>query len=225
MDRVFANFQIDNDFYVMMFLFLLITIIISTVIVVFLSKIQTLSAILEQAKEIDRAKEERLSFLNTAWNDEKINNIKLQGELKYLKNSKEKLQNAEKIVTKLQEQIIEQEKEHVDELHVKKTLYDDVRIHYEIMTEQLEKAEEEAFVIKKSYEDLKEQNSLLYTKNRELEIKFSEQEKQNVEKMNMMEEHRGELKEEFVELASKIFEGNSKEFTKLPNEAYGESNF
>ena len=210
MDRVFANFQIDNDFYVMMFLFLLITIIISTVIVVFLTKIHTLSTILERAKEIDRAKEERLSFLNTVWNDEKIRNIKLQEELKYLEGSKEKLQYAEKIVTKLQEQIIEQEKEHVDELHAKKTLYDEVRIHYKIIIEQLEKAEEEAFVVKKSYEELKEQNSLLYTQNRELEIKLSEQQKQTVEKMIMMEEHRGELKEEFAELASKIFEGNSK---------------
>ena len=219
MDRVFANFQIDNDFYVMLFLFLLITIIISTVIVVFVTKIQTLSVILEQAKEIDRAKEERLSFLNTVWNDEKIDNIKLKEELKYLENSKEKLYRAEKIVTKLQEQIIEQEKEHVDELHARKTLYDEVKIHYKIMTEQLEKAEEEAFVVKKSYEELKEQNSLLYTQNRELEIKFSEQQKQTVEKMNMMEEHRGELKEEFAELASKIFEGNSKEFTKLSHES------
>ena len=164
MERVFANFQIDNDFYVMLFLFLLITIIISTLIVVFVTKIQTLSAILEQAKEIDRAKEERLSFLNMAWNDEKIENIKLKEELKYLENSKEKLQRTEKIVIKLQEQIIEQEKEHVDELHAQKILYDEVKIHYKIMIEQLEKAEEEAFVVKKAYEELKEK----------IEIKFSE---------------------------------------------------
>ena len=215
MDRVFANFQIDNDFYIMLFLFLLITIIISTVIVVFLTKIQTLSAILEQAKVIDRAKEERLSFLNTALNDEKIDNIKLKEELKYLENSNEKLQRAEKIVTKLQEQIIHQEKEHVDELHANKTLFDQLKIHHKIVIEQLEKSEEEAFVVKKAYEELKEKSTLLYTKNRELEIKFSEQQKQTVEKIQMMEEHRGELKEEFSELASKIFEGNAKEFTKL----------
>ena len=219
MERVFANFQIDNDFYVMMFLFLLITIIISTVIVIFLIKIQTLSAILDQAKAIDRAKEERLIFLNTVWSDEKITNIKLKEELRYLENSKKKLHYSEKIVSKLQEQIIEQEKEHVDELHAQKTLYDKLRIHYTIMLEQLEKAEEEAFVFKKRNEGLKEQNSLLYTKNRELEVKSSEQKKQTVEKMIMMEEHRGELKDEFVELASKIFEGNSNATDKLSRES------
>jgi len=183
-----------------------------------LIKLQTLSAILEEAKAIDQAKEKRLSFLNTAWNDERIYNIKLQEELKYLEGSKEKLINSEKIVTKLQEQIIEQEKEHLDELYARKTLYDELKIHYKIMIEQLEKAEEEAFVVKKAYEDLKEQNSLLYTTNRELEIKFSEEKKHTIEKIHMMEEHRGELKEEFSEFASKIFEGNSKDFTKLSHE-------
>jgi DNA recombination protein RmuC len=219
MDRVFANFQIDNDFYIMLFLFLLITMIISTVIVVFLSKIQTLSVILEQAKEIDRAKEERLSFLNTVWNDEKINNIKLKEELKYLENSKEKLGQAEKILSTLQEQIIEQEKEHVDEVHASRTRYDELKIHYKILIEQLEKSEEELFVIKRSHEELKEKSTLLYTQKRELEIKFSEQQKQTVEKIEMMESHRGELKEEFAELASKIFEGNSKAFTKFSHES------
>jgi len=204
MDRVFANFHIDNNFYVMLFLFLLITILISTVIVIFLTRIQTLSAILEQAKAIDKAKEKRLSFLNRAWNDEKIENIKLQEELKYLEGSREKFINAEKIVNKLQEQIIEQEKEHVDELYEKKTLYDKLKIHYKIMIDQLEKAEEELFVVKRFNEELKEKISKLYTKNRELEIKFSEQHK-----------HRGELKDEFTEFASKFFEGNSKDFTKV----------
>ena len=204
MDRVFANFHIDNNFYVMLFLFLLITILISTVIVIFLTRIQTLSAILEQAKAIDKAKEKRLSFLNRAWNDEKIENIKLQEELKYLEGSREKFINAEKIVNKLQEQIIEQEKEHVDELYEKKTLYDKLKIHYKIMIDQLEKAEEELFVVKRFNEELKEKISKLYTKNRELEIKFSEQHK-----------HRGELKDEFTEFSSKFFEGNSKKFTKV----------
>jgi len=211
-DRVFANFKIDNDFYIMLFLFLLITIIISTVIVIFVTKIQTLSTILEQAKKIDRAKEERLSFLNIVWSDEQIRNIKLEEELKYLEVKKEKLGHAEKINSRLQEQIIHQEKEHVDEVHAQKVILDKLRIHHKILIEQLEKVEEEAFLVKKLNEELKEKNMLLYTRNRELEIKLSEQQKQTVEKMHMMEEHRGELKEEFAELASKIFEGNSKEF-------------
>jgi len=202
MDRVFANFHMDDDFYVMLFIFLLITMLISTVIVIFLTKIQTLSTILEKAKAIDKAKEKRLAFLNMAWNDEKIENIKLKEELKYLKGSREKFINAEKIVNKLQEQIIEQEKEHVDELYEKKTLYDKLKIHYRLMIEQLEKAEEELFVVKRLNEELKEKFSILYSKNRKLEIKF-------------LEQNRGKLKDEFTEFTSKFFEGNSKDFRKV----------
>jgi len=202
MDRVFANFHMDDDFYVMLFIFLLITMLISTVIVIFLTKIQTLSTILEKAKAIDKAKEKRLAFLNMAWNDEKIENIKLKEELKYLEGSREKFINAEKIVNKLQEQIIEQEKEHVDELYEKKTLYDKLKIHYRLMIEQLEKAEEELFVVKRLNEELKEKFSILYSKNRKLEIKF-------------LEQNRGKLKDEFTEFTSKFFEGNSKDFRKV----------
>ena len=213
MDRVFAGFQIDNDFYVMVFLFLLITVVISTVIVVFLTKIQTLTAILERAKEIDRAKEERLSFLDEALTNQKIDNVKLKGELRYLENSRERCHHAERIVATLQEQIISQEKEHVDEVHLQKTTIDELQIHHKISIEQIEKVEEELFMMKRSYEELKEKSTRLYAQNIELEIKLSEQQKQTKEKIQMMVEHRGELKEEFSELASKIFEGNTKEFS------------
>jgi DNA recombination protein RmuC len=53
---------------------------------------------------------------------------------------------------------------------------------------------------------------------RESAIEVREQKKQNREKMQMMQEHRGELKEEFSLLATKIFEGNSKDFSKLSQE-------
>ncbi|SFV57205.1 DNA recombination protein RmuC [hydrothermal vent metagenome] len=212
MDRVFANFHIDNDFYIMLFLFLLITIIISTLIVVFVTKIHTLSIILEQAKKIDRAKEERLSFLNRALNNEKIDNIKLKEDLKYLENSKKKLQNSEKTVSKLQEQIIEQEKEHLDELYEKKTLHDKLKIHYRITIEQLEKAEEELFIVKRMNEELTEQKSLLYRQNRELKMKFSGNQKHSIKKINMINEHQDKFKDEFTQLTSKLFKANPKEF-------------
>ena len=214
MDRVFAGFRIDNDFYVMLFLFLLITVVITTIIVVFVSKIENLKAILESAKEIDKAKESRLSFLDDVLTTEKIENIKLKEELNHLENSERRLDYTKKIVKKLQEQVINQEKEHLDQAHNQKKVIDKLKIHYRLSIEQLEKVEEELFLLKRSYEELKDRNSRLYTQKRELEVKLLEQQKQTKEKMQMMEEHRGDLKEEFSELASKIFEGNPKEFNK-----------
>ena len=219
MDRVFANFEIGNDFYVMLFLFLLITIIISTVIVVFLSKINTLSAILEQAKEIDRAKEERLSFLDEALASEKMQNFSIRKELEYLEEHRDKLQIAELELHTLKEKKAQEEKEHIDDIHAQKSRLEQLQIHHKILNEHFERLEEEHFLLKKSHEDILEKNRVLQNENGELSVKFSEQQKQNVEKLKMMEEHRGELKEEFAQLASKIFEGNSKEFSKLSEES------
>ena len=213
MDRVFAGFQIDNDFYVMLFLFLLITVVISTVIVVFVSKIQTLTDILERAKEIDIAKEERLCFLDDALISEKIQNIQLDDELKYLENVREKLQRTEYMVTTLQDQIIFQERDHIDEIQTQKKIYNELKTQYKIVMEQLEKSEEDLFISKRSHEELKDRNIKLYNKNRALRLQFSEQEQEMKKSILMMDEHRGAFKEEFSELASKIFDGNSQELT------------
>ena len=215
MDRVFANFQIDNDFYLMLFLFLLITIIISTVIVISLSKIQTLTAILDRAKEIDHAKEERIAFLDESLSEEKMQNFRIKRNLEHFEEIKEKYHFSELSLSKLREKLIYQEKEHMDEVHTQRSVLDKLRIHYKLSIEQLERVEEEYFLLRQSNEHLMDNNNLLHTQNRELEVRFFEQKKQNIEKMKMMEEHRGKLKEEFSELASKIFEGNSKEVTKL----------
>jgi len=117
----------------MMVLFLVI-IMVAGLIVFFVSRISKLEAILEHAKAVDRAKEERLNTLLT--------------------------QN----------------------------------------------------------EALVELNHNLDLKVHETEIQLQEQQKQNTEKLKMLQEHRGEIKEEFARLATKVLEGNSQKFSKLSQE-------
>ena len=193
--------------------------IISTVIVISVSKIQTLTAILDRAKEIDHAKEERIAFLDESLSEEKMQNFTMKRELEHCTDIKERFHLTERTLSKLRETVTFQEKEHMDEIHAQKSVLDKLRIHHKLSIEQLERIEEEYFLLRQSNEHLMDNNNLLHTQNRELEVRFSEQKKQNIEKMKMMEEHRTELKEEFSELASKIFEGNSKEFTKLSHES------
>jgi DNA recombination protein RmuC len=210
LDKVFANFQIDNDFYLIVFLFLLITMIISTVIVISVSKIQTLTAILERAKEIDHAKEERIAFLDEHLSEEKMQNFTMKRELEHFEDMKERFHLSERTLSKLRNELNQKEKKYIDKIHAQKSVLDELRIHHKLSIEQLERIEEEYFLLRQSNEHLMDNNNLLHTQNRELEVRFSEQKKQNIEKIQMMEEHRGELKEEFSELASKIFESNSK---------------
>jgi len=199
-------------------LFLLITILISTIIVVFLNKINRLEAILEQAKAIDNAKEERLTEFYEAFQDERTKITELEKELEYLSKSKEKLEGYEIKLEELKENSIEESKQQMELLHEEKSALEQLNVHYELLEQTHTKQEENFLLLQKRNETLVDDNNRLNLRIRETEIQLREQQKQNQEKMKMMQEHRGEIKEEFAQLAAKVFEGNSKEFSKLSQE-------
>ena len=208
----------DNEFFVIMGLFLLITFLISTIIVVFLSRIKTLTSILDQAKEIDYAKEEKIFFLDEALQEEKITNVDLKRELEYFEKSKEKLTLAKKTIDELKDEMVDQSKESIENIHNQKSLYEQIKVRHDLLLTDHEKLDEQFILLQKRNETLVDDNNKLHTRVREVEVKVTEQKKQNSEKLQMMKEHRGELKEEFAHIAAKIFEGNSKEFSKLSQE-------
>jgi len=193
-----------------MFLFLLITMIISTVIVIFVSRIRSLESILNRAKEIDRAKEERLIFLDEALNKEKMKSFSLEKDLQDFEGNKSELTKSRESLRILNNKIINQEKSYIDKDYTQRTTFEELKIRHEVLLEQYEKIEEAHYLLKQSNEHLMDNNNILHTQNRELVIKLSEQEKQMAEKMKIMKEYRGDLKEEFAELASKFFEGKHK---------------
>ena len=208
----------NNEFFIILGLFLLITFLISTIIVIFLSKIKSLSDILEQAKEIDNAKGIKITSLDKALTEEKILNIELKRELEYFSKSKEQLQHSEETIINLKEQIVFQEKEHLEVTLVQKNIIDQASIHFDLLEKNYHELLEKHELSKKRNESLVDDNNRLNMQIRESAVEVREQRKQNREKMQMMQEHRGELKEEFSQLAAKIFEGNSKDFSKLSQE-------
>ncbi len=199
-------------------LFLLITVLISTIIVIFMSKINRLEAILDQAKAIDNAKEERLSEFYEAFQQERKKTTELEKELEYLSKSKEKLQIFEKRVEELKERLFKERETYVKKLHQEESALEQLNVHYELLEEHYSKQEENLKQLQQKNDSLVKDNNILHLKVRESEIQIAEQQKQNHEKMKMLEEHRGEIKEEFAQLASKVFEGNSKDFSKLSQE-------
>ena len=218
MESLVSNFQMGNSFYIAVGLFLLITILISTIIVIFMSRISRLEAILEQAKAIDVAKEERMSEFYEAFQAERTRNMSLEKELEYFAESKEKIKEYESRVERLKERMVEESKEHLTAMHEQKAALEQLNVHYELLEQSFTKQEESHSVLAKRNEDLVNLNNSLHLKVRETQIQVSEQQKQNHEKIEMMKEHRGEIKEEFAILAAKVFENNSKEFSKLSGE-------
>ncbi len=218
MDKLLTNFEMNNEFFIILGLFLLITFLISTIIVIFLSKIKTLTSILERAKEIDDAKDAKIALIDKAWTEEKILNIDLKRELEFFAESKESLRLSEETISRLKEQIVNEEKEHIEITLAQKNSIDQAAIHFDLLEKDYHKLLEKHELSKKRNENLVNDNNRLNMQLRESAVEVREQKKQNLEKIQMMKEHKGELKEEFTLLASKIFEGNSKDFSKLSQE-------
>lgn len=208
----------NNEFFIILGFFLLVTFLISTIIVIFLSKIKSLTSILEQAKEIDNAKDAKIALIDKAWTEEKILNIDLKRELEYFSKTKEQLQLSEEKIINLKEQMINQEKEYLESILVQKNSIDQASIHFNLLEKNYHKLVEKYELLKKRNESLVDDNNRLNMQIRESAIEVREQKKQNIEKIQMMQEHRGELKEEFSLLAAKIFERNSKDFSKMSQE-------
>ena len=220
MEKIFSNFEMSSEMtMVAIGLFLLITVLISSIIVVFMSKINRLEAILDQAKAIDNAKEERLSEFYEAFQDERKKTTELEKELEYLSKSKEKLKEFEAKVETLKERLFKEREEHILALHQEQSALEQRNVHYELLEQTYLKQEEGYSLLQKRNEALVEENNKLHLSVRETQIQMEEQEKQTQEKLKMLDEHRGEIKEEFAQLASKVFESNSKDFSKFSQES------
>ncbi len=220
MERVFSNFGMNSEMtMVAVGLFLLITVLISTVIVVFMNKINRLESILDHAKAIDNAKEERLSEFYEAFQEERKKTTKLERELEEFSRTKEKLKEAQAKVEELKEQLFKEREEHLTALHQEQSALEQLNVHYELLEQTYLKQEEGYSLLQKRNEDLVEENNKLHLSVRETQIQMEEQEKQTQEKLKMLEEHRSEIKEEFAQLASKVFESNSKDFSKFSQES------
>jgi DNA recombination protein RmuC len=198
-------------------LFLLI-IVISGLIVFFVARISKLEAILEQAKAVDKAKEERLDELAGMLDKERSKSMGLEKDLEYFAKTKAKIEVYEKDLSQLKERLVDESKAYMTEIHEKQSTLEQLKVHYELLEQDYHKQEESLSLLLKRNESLAETNNSLKLKVRETEIQLQEQQKQNAEKLQMLKEHRGEIKEEFAQLAAKVFEGNSKEFSKLSQE-------
>lgn len=218
MDRLFANFELNSELFIVLGLFLTIAFIITIIIVLFMNKVNTLQMILDQAKEIDEAKIQKISALEAQLQEERIESSHLKKELEYFSQSKEKLKASKEQVQTLQMQLNEQSKEHLESYHHQQTHYKQLKVHHELLSQTFEKLEAKHEKVKEQNHALMEQNAQLNTRIREIEVQIVEQQKQNSDKLEMMKEHRRELKNEFEQMASKVFSGNSQEFSKLSRE-------
>jgi len=215
LDKLFSSFHFNTEFFIFIGLFLIISFVITIIIVFFLSKINTLNSILDQAKEIDEFKIAKIASLEEELEEAQSKVSELSRELQFLPKNREKLKEAMQTIEELRDKLLLESKEHLKIMHEHEIDFEQLSVRYELLNKSYVKLDNEYNQLKIKNDALSKENARLHTEIGETLVKISEQEKQNQERMEMMKEHRMELKQEFEQLASKIFDGNSREFSKL----------
>lgn len=160
-------------------LFLTITFIITIIIVYFMTKVNTLSSFLEEAKEIDEAKIEKISTLEIQLQEEKIYNINIMKQLEDFEKNKQTLSSKEEDIEMLKKRISSQSQEHVEFSQHQEMHFQELRSEYEVVNNSYDTLIEKYKLLQKRNETLVQENNIFHTRLREAEAKLKEQKKKD----------------------------------------------
>ncbi len=198
--------RIQNDSTLMMIagIALVILLVIVLIVVVFSTKVKSLSDKLWDYKEVDKEKNLKIEMLEKELQAVQIRNASNEQELQQFSQTKEEL--ASKI-------------EQMQTLQAKHNTLEKAYSHIESKLESTEdaytKLQEEHKNLQERHEELLEENSKHRINNARLLTKLETESRHAANRLEMMQEHRREIKEEFEQLAKQIFDGNSKRFAEF----------
>ncbi len=179
------NFEFNTEFFIMMGMFLTITFIITIIIVYFMTKVNRLNLFLEQAKEIDENKIEKISTLEIQLQEEKIYNINIMKQLKYFEKNKEILSEKEKDIEGLKENITLQFQEHMESFQHQEMNLKELRSHHKKLNENYNSLIEKHRLLKKRNETLVKENNTFHARLREIQVQLDKQQNQNSKKSSV----------------------------------------
>jgi len=136
LEELVADFELNTEFFLVLGLFFTITLIITIVIVFFMTKVETLSAFLLQAKEMDEEKTTRILALERALKEEKTVVLRLEKELVRLREAQAKIEILSEHIDHLKNDLALQVREHrLFSLHQEKR-YAKLKEHYDLLVKE-----------------------------------------------------------------------------------------
>jgi len=204
MQEIFQAIQNDSTLMFVAGIALVVLLVIVLVVVVFSTKAKTLSERLSESHELDRVKSIKIDALEKELQDVKITNAGYEQELQHFAQVREELTSKTEQVATLQTKNSILEKE----LSQTETKLDTL----EKMHENLQK---EHKMLQERFEKLQEENNKFQVNNARLLMKLETESRHASSKLEMMQEHKKELKTEFERLAKQIFDGNSEKFAEF----------
>jgi chromosome segregation ATPase len=155
----------DIEFFILMSLFFAISLLITIIIVYFLSKINSLNHILDQAKEIDEAKIAKILRLESELESERKKSIDFSRRLQFVAKNEQRLKNALETVDGLQNELKEETDGHVEAMHRLKIDFNQLSTHYELLNKNYIQLAESHQKILDRNEKLIEENNQFHAKN------------------------------------------------------------
>lgn len=187
------NFELTTEMVIMIGLFLIITFMITIIIVYFLTKIKSLNAFLEQAKEIDDIKNEKISALEIQLQEEKIYNINIMTKLKNFDQNIKTLSQRESEVEELKEHIGLKSQECKESIHHHKATIKELKSRYDILSDNYDELIEKHRLLQKRNETLVKENNTSHSRLRELQLQLDKQNKKTVKQKADSTEKRKEI--------------------------------
>lgn len=204
MQELLLKIQNDSTLMLIAGIALVVLLVIVLIVVIFSTKVKSQSDKLWDFKELDKEKNTKIEILEKELQAVKIKNASNEQELQQFMQTKEDLASKIEEVQSTQSKYNTLEKEHS---HVSTML--------ESTEDNYEKLQEEHKVLQERHEHLVEDNSKHRINNARLLTKLETETRHASNRLEMMQEHKREIKEEFEQLASKIFNGNSEKFAEF----------
>jgi len=165
LNSILTNLNLNSEVMIVGGIFFTLTFLITTIIVVFITKVKNLKYIIEQAKEIDRAKIEKIKRLEEEIEVYKKRSEELDRELKFLPRNKERLNSALEYIEALKEQMDRDTKDYIELLNKQKLTIEQLKIRYDVLSKNCARLEER-------YQRLKKRNDILMSENSNLSSKL-----------------------------------------------------
>jgi len=204
MQELLLKIQNDSTLMIIVGIVLVVLLVIVLIVVIFSTKVKSQSDKLWDFKELDREKSTKIDVLEKELQEVKIKNASNEQELQQFMQTKEELASKIEEVRSTQSKYNTLEKEHS---HTTTKL--------ESTEDNYKKLQEEHKVLQERHEHLVEDNSKHRINNARLLTKLETETRHASNRLEMMQEHKKEIKDEFEQLAKQIFDGNSQKFAEF----------
>ncbi|SFV57851.1 DNA recombination protein RmuC [hydrothermal vent metagenome] len=204
MQEIFQTVQNDSTLMLIAGIAAVVLLIIVLVVVVFSTKAKTLSDRLAESQALDKVKNSKIETLEKALQETKISNAAQFQELQHFAQVKKELADKIELIGTLQSAngILEKE------LSQTQTKLENLENIYANISEEYKTLQEH-------FTHLQEDNHKYQVNNARLLMKLETESRHASSKLEMMQEHKKELKTEFERLAKQIFDGNSEKFAEF----------